>query len=513
MAAAASVIVRTFRFTRALRFRIAVSYVVFFTVLLAVLGVVFRQSLEKTFEDQTRYLLLDDWDAMKGYLQLGGKEGPIWFYDKNDPEEDFIVRRLMRIYMLADSEGHPLEFSDIYTSIGLDSPDYIKSVLKSVLKSGEKAFQVRYGPQGLPYMIVSGPVISERHHVYYVAIGRPMDNNRKALKAFTQKYFAILPLAIAVSSLFGWFVAGRALSPVNHVAQTAERITHSNLNLRLQTRGAFDELDRLIESFNRMMERLHLSFEQMRQFSTDVSHELRTPLTVIRGQLEVALFTASTVEQYREAMMNALEDVERLSNIIRALLLLSQAESGQLVLNKTGIDLSEMVRELTEQYQIVAEAAGVQLSRDLPDQHCTIYADRVQMERLITNLLSNGIKYTPAGGHVHVCVETHGDTVSLILEDNGVGIAADHLPHIFDRFYRVPSADPEKGLGLGLSFVAWIVKAHGGAIDVQSELQKGSRFTVTLPTSAALDGPEDSTFAAAQLGDAVEHPGQPNPVN
>src|SRR6202011_5768391 len=109
------------------------------------------------------------------------------------------------------------------------------------------------------------------------------------------------------------------------------------------------------------------------------------------------------------------------------------------------------------------ESAGVELSYKLPGRRCNIYADKVQMERLITNLLSNGIKYTQAGGHLLVRVDTLGDAVSLFVEDDGVGIAADHLPHIFDRFYRVPSADPEKGLGLGLSFVAWIVKAHGGA--------------------------------------------------
>src|ERR1700681_931338 len=126
MAAAASVLVRTFRFSRALRFRIAVSYVLFFMVLLAVLGVVFRQNLQTTFDSQTQALLLEDWDAMKGYLQLSGKEGPTWFFDKDDPEEDLIVRRLMHVYMLADSEGHPLEHSEIYTSIGIDSPDYIK---------------------------------------------------------------------------------------------------------------------------------------------------------------------------------------------------------------------------------------------------------------------------------------------------------------------------------------------------------------------------------------------------
>src|SRR5260370_12302035 len=197
-----------------------------------------------------------------------------------------------------------------------------------------------------PDLIISVMLPYEYHSKYYVALGRPIAINLKSLDQFIWNYSMILPLAVMVSALLGWFLAGRALTPVNRVAQTAERITHSNLNMRLETRGARDELDRFIESFNRMMVRLHLSFERMRQFSTDVSHELRTPLTVIRGQLEVALFTATTVEQYRDAMANALEDVERLSNIVRALLMLSQAESGQLALNKTDMDLPDMVREL-----------------------------------------------------------------------------------------------------------------------------------------------------------------------
>jgi heavy metal sensor kinase len=505
MAAAASAIVRVFRFTRALRFRIAVSYIVFFTVLLCVLGVVFRKSLESVFEAQIELLLSDDWDTMKGYLQLNGKEGPDWFWDKVDPEEAFTVSRLMHVYMLADSEGHPLRWSQIYTSIGYDSPEYIKSVLQS----GHKRIQLRYGPGGVPYMIISGPVVSETHHTYYVAVGRSTENSQKALKEFTRNYFTILPLAIAISALFGWFLAGRALYPVNQVAETAERITHSNLNMRLQTRGARDELDRLVESFNRMMERLNLSFEQMRQFSADVSHELRTPLTVVRGQLEVALFTATTTEQYRDAMVNALEDVERLSNIVRALLMLSQAESGQLILNKADVDLCEMVRDLAEQYQIVGESSNVLLSTSLPDRHCSIYADRVQMERLVTNLLSNAIKYTPSGGRVNVTVALAGDSVKLIVDDNGVGIASENIPHIFDRFYRVPSSDPEKGLGLGLSFVAWIVKAHGGTIDVQSEPQNGTTFTVTLPASPINYVPE----VQDRTSESIEHPGHPNPVN
>ena len=500
MPAAASAIVRVFRFTRALRFRIAVSYVIFFALLLLFLGGVFRRVLNNIVYTQTQDLLKEDWDAMKGYLRID-RTGMNWFYDHTDPEEDFIVHRLARAYMIADSEGHPLQWSEIYKSIGFDSPAYIKSIVRS----GEKDYQTRIDPQSkTPYMIVSGVVSDEHHDRYYVAIGRPITTNEITVQEFTWRYYIILPLAVAFSALFGWFLAGRGLAPVNHVAETAERITHSNLNMRLQPRGAHDELDRLVDSFNRMMERLNFSFEQIRQFSTDVSHELRTPLTVIRGQLEVALFTANTVEQYRDAMVNALEEVERLSNIVRALLMLSQAESGQLALNKTDVDLCENVADLCEQYQIAAEAANVRLEWHVGRQHCHISADRVQIERLVTNLLSNAIKYTPGEGRVNVRVEADHESVHLIVEDNGVGIAPDHLPHIFDRFYRVPSADPEKGLGLGLSFVAWIVKAHGGSIDVQSELNKGTRFTVTFPALPRVDAPETAALAA---------PSQANPVN
>lgn len=501
---AASVIARIFRFARGLRFRIAVSYVVFFALLLSVLGFVFRQALENTLYRQTQDLLNDDWDATKGYLRLGGSEGINWFWDKYDPEEDFIVRRLTRVYMIADSEGHPLQWSDLYKGMGFDDPAYIRSVVKSRAKD----YRIRVDPQSGPYMIVSGMVPDPHHNRYYLAIGRSVATNEKAVKDFTWDYFLILPLAVAFSSLFGWVLAGRALAPVNHVAATAERITHSNLDMRLQPRGAHDELDRLIESFNRMMERLNFSFEQIRQFSTDVSHELRTPLTVIRGQLEVALFAAKNVDQYREAMLNALEDVERLSNIVRALLMLSQAESGQLVLNKGEVDLCKLVVDLAEQYQIAAEAANVNLTWEAPAHACTILADRVQIERLVTNLLSNAIKYTPAGGRIAARVESAAGSVKLVVEDTGVGIAPDHLPHIFDRFYRVPSSDPEKGLGLGLSFVAWIVKAHGGTIDVRSELEKGTRFTVTLP--AAPGGERVEPVGSAASEDASRYT---NPVN
>jgi heavy metal sensor kinase len=320
---------------------------------------------------------------------------------------------------------------------------------------------------------------------FYVSIGGSLAKDQKTLADYTWEAFVIVvPAALILASFLGWIMAGRALTPVREVAQAAQRVSGSNLSLRIPTREAGDELDYLILTFNRMTERLEASFQQMKQFSTDVSHELRTPITAIRGQLEVALFTAKTTDQYREAMFNALQDIDRLSQIVRALLLLSQAESGQLVLQKARLDLGDLVRDLVDQFQIPAEAAGVHLTSAIePD--CSVPADRVQIERMVTNLLSNAFKFTPEGGEVRVSVHRDDDHVEIVVEDTGCGIPPEHLPHIFDRFYRVTGSGtaptPEQGLGLGLSFVAWIAKAHAGTVEVDSTPRKGTRFAIKLP--------------------------------
>ena len=314
------------------------------------------------------------------------------------------------------------------------------------------------------------------------------------LRRFRVNLLVFLQVALVACALVGWYSAGRGMRALRAVESAAQKITGSNLGLQIPKRGADDELDRLIDSFNQMSGRLKSSFDQMRQFSTDVSHELRTPLTAIQGQLEVALFTATRKEQLQEAIENALQDVERLANLVRALLLLSQSESGQIPMNKSMLDLGRLAGELVDQFQIPAEAAEVKLMHTTR-QTVLCEVDRTQVERVITNLLSNAIKYTPTGGWVRAWVENDGRNVRLIVEDSGVGIPRDHLPHIFDRFYRVPDPNPEKGLGLGLSFVSAIVKAHGGEIHVVSDVGKGSRFEVTLPSGPVPAVTESPVFS------------------
>jgi signal transduction histidine kinase len=198
------------------------------------------------------------------------------------------------------------------------------------------------------------------------------------------------------------------------------------------------------------------------------------------------LLTAHGEEQLRDAILTALEETERLSDFVKAMLQLSQAESGQLVLCKLPRDLCIIVRDVLDQYRIPAEEAGLRLVADLPSQ-CIGEVDRIQFERLLSNLLSNAVKYTPSGGEVRVELRSGEHQVKLAVADTGRGIPREHLPHVFDRFYRVPSTDSSetRGIGLGLSFVAWIVKAHGGSIDVTSTPGRGACFLVTLPLSSA----------------------------
>jgi len=469
------------KIARGLGFRLTAGYIIFFTILLILIGVMFRRMLVGIQEDQFQEVIEGDWTALKQYLQVtNGKV--TWTYDPKNPREAFTLERLKRVFLLTDEEGHVLEASAAYRVIGPDPP----AEIREALKQRRPVWTIRYDPWGLVYLVRSGMFLESGDRRYYAAVGRSVGLNQALIREFTWQYFISLPVIVLIGGVLGWFLTKRAMRPLQDLVRTSESITGSNLSLRIPLRGAGDELDQLIDTFNRMIRRLESSFQHMRQFTTDVSHELRTPITTVRGQLEVALMTGKREEDLREAIQTALEETERLSNLVKAMLALSQAESGQTTLRKKRLNLSTPAQEILEQFQIPAEEAGVRLVTDLPPG-CEVEVDPVQFDRLVSNLVSNAVSYTPAGGEVRLALKPLPGSVKLIVEDTGRGISAEHLPHIFERFYRVPGMDniSGHGMGLGLSFVAWIVKAHGGTIDVTSSVPGGSRFVVTLPRVAA----------------------------
>ncbi len=446
--------------------------------MLVLIGVGFRNTLTSIQQTQLRDTLEDDWSALKEYLQTS-ENGITWHWDINSARETLIVERLRRVFLLTDQEGKVMDMSPAYRVIGPDPPEEIKAALRS----RNPVWKTRYTPDGAAYMVLSGMFAEDGQHRYYVALGRSLSLNETLVQRFTLRYFAALPVIVFVGGLLGWLLTKRAMQPLQDVVRTSEAITGANLNLRIPLRGAGDELDRLIDTFNRMIERLENSFQQMRQFTTDVSHELRTPITAVLGQLEVALMTARSAEELRDAIQAALEETERLSDLVKAMLALSHAESGQTVLRRERLDLAVLAGEIAEQFRILADEAGIHLLTHLPAD-CEAAVDRTQFERLVSNLLANAIKYTPAGGEVRLTLKPLAAAVELTVEDTGCGIPPQHLPHIFDRFYRVPGASSERGLGLGLSFVAWIVRAHVGRIEASSQPGRGSKFVVRLPRLA-----------------------------
>jgi len=511
------------RASRGLRFRLTATYAGLFVVLLVGAVWLARTQLSGNLDTLATESLDEDWTALKGSILRiepagdSGENEAWWQYDKDDPDETTFVLDIKKVLLITDSRGQVIQDhetqepaeSTIYQDLTPDRPADIQQRVRQWVKAskpgqaGRPFWMQKRDSKGNLYLIRAAVMWDEhRRAPYYVALGTSLVKNEEILRRYSVMIFAgVIPGATLLGWLVGWLVAGRALTPVRDVAQAAQRITGSNLGLRIPSRHAGDELDYLILTFNRMIERLEASFRQMKQFSADVSHELRTPITGIRGQLEVALMTAGTTEQYREAMFNALQDIDRLSQIVRALLLLSQAESGQLALLKTRLDLGLVLEDLAEQFQIPAEGAGVRLSAECA-RSCFVDADRVQIERMVTNLLSNALKFTPEGGEVRLRAQPLDGSVEVVVEDTGRGIPAKDLPHIFDRFYRVPGSGtapaPEQGLGLGLSFVSWIVKAHNGVIAVRSAPGEGTRFTITLPAAGAAALPERVTEDASQ---------------
>jgi heavy metal sensor kinase len=317
---------------------------------------------------------------------------------------------------------------------------------------------------------------------FLIEVGASYEQVEDALHGLALALALGLPLTIAAAITGGYWLMRRALKPVDEITRSAERITSRNLGERLPGTRTGDELERLSVALNRMIARLEESFLYVSRFTADASHELRTPLTILRGELEAAAGQPHVALELRETIGSALEETERLSRIVESLMAISRLDAGEARMESGILDLAELAASTTEQMRLLAEDKDVAL-RCESEERVGVEGDRARLKQVIVNLVDNAIKYTPAGGLVGMNVRASNGRAMLEVRDNGVGIPAEALPHIFERFYRVDKARSRQmgGSGLGLSIVKAIVEAHGGQIRVESLEGKGSRFLVDLP--------------------------------
>lgn len=321
----------------------------------------------------------------------------------------------------------------------------------------------------------------ENKQVSFVQVGSSLADFDETMRKLLIIMVIGIPTSLTVIVIVGYFMAKKSLKPVDQITKAAVKISSSNLDERIDIKGRKDELSRLADTFNAMIGRLKDSFQRINQFSIDVSHELKTPLTILKGETEVALRKERSNEEYRQLLQSNLEEIDRMAQIIDDLLLLSKADRKDVKLNIENISLRDLIADVCMKMKIFADKKEITLIVDeLADVRLS--GDELKLRRMLWNIIENGIKYTPKDGVVTVSSYTNNGCVCIDVRDNGIGISADDVKYIFDRFYRADrSRKRESGSGLGLSISKWIAEAHKGAIEVTSQPAQGSQFLIKLP--------------------------------
>ena len=321
---------------------------------------------------------------------------------------------------------------------------------------------------------------------YDVTVATAMDDFVLAVDHFELALYFSVPAILVVATLGGYWLSRRALAPVDEITQAARKIGAQDLGQRLTVRKSGDELERLAETLNGMLGRLEAAFQRITKFTADASHELRTPVSVMRASAEITLRKSRTEHQYREALEQILQESERLSQLIEQLLILARSDAGSAVVPMVRTNLIQPLKVACQQASLLARQKQLAFSERVPEKPLFVQGNSASLERLFLVLLDNAVKYTPDGGRIEVALNSEDGFAVAAIRDTGIGVSAEDLPHIFERFYRADRARTRDsgGSGLGLAIGSWIAQVHGGEIRVQSEPSRGSCFEVWLPLSS-----------------------------
>lgn len=344
-----------------------------------------------------------------------------------------------------------------------------------------------------PLRYLIRPVRTAGPEIDAILVGASTESVLFGPRALLRSMLLTAPLILLASILMGSWILGRRFRPLVRMMDEVEAISDGrSLHRRLAVSGS-DEVARLAITVNRMIGRLEASFSSLYRFTADASHELKTPLMVLRAGVERALTHPQTPPEALQSLDETLEGVNWMTELVENLLTLARADEGRAPLAVLPSDLREIMAEAAETGGMLAEGGGITVTTEMPDHPVILSVDRTRMRQMVLNLVTNAVKYTPAGGRVLLGLAERDGEVILEVRDTGIGIAPGDLPHVFDRFWR---ADPARtrtgekaGTGLGLAITKWVAEAHGGSIDVQSRPGRGTIFTVTLPGGRAASVP------------------------
>ena len=447
---------------KSIKFRLTLWYLIAIVILLVVFGTVayylLSKNLYRNLDESLRARVIE----LEGSIKI--EDGRVEFEQK--------VNELVMVY---DADGALIQ--RLGPNVEFENID--KTVREALF--GKSSFVSASTPNGPDVRLYAAPFNVDSQTRVAIVVGRLPNDILSMLAIFRMVILNSSLLLLFLAGVGGLFLAERTLKPVERITDIARGIGESDLSRRIDVESD-DELGRLSETLNEMIGRLEEAFTKQRQFVADASHELRTPLAVIQAESSLVLEKSRTEPEYRKALELVSQEVSFMSDIVGKLLLLARSDAGTEPMEYQTVDIAGLLTELVQDIDVLAQDKEQTLSA-APMESMTVRGDRTKLKQLFLNILDNAVRYTPAGGRIAcTLVRQDGKAVASIV-DSGIGIAAEHLPFIFDRFYRVDKARTytEGGTGLGLAIASSIAKMHGGEIKVESREGAGTTFTVVLP--------------------------------
>ncbi|MFP5263113.1 MAG: sensor histidine kinase [Blastocatellia bacterium] len=463
--------------SRSLRLNLIIWFTFVFTLILFLSDYVTYNAIQKILLSE-----LDSSLALTAALESASirEENALDLQTISDRADQY-PRFAHQFVQVLDGDGHVVNQSGVLGSAG---PLIDRSQVAAVLGGDVVAADGRLDGRGVRLAAVR----AERNGLpLAVVAGALSDSGRGTASRIALILLVIDLLVVAASIMGGYLIIGKALKPLDHIAERAHHIGQGNLRQRLEYMDSSSEMVRLTSVLNEMLDKLQRLFESQEQFVQDASHEIRSPLAALRCRLEVALRQSRPPEEYRQVIEGSLEDASRLSALADDLLLLARADSNNLSMEFREVSLAEVLSGVQAQLMPLAESHALYFTLDA-GPNSMVYADRKRIAQAFRNLAENALKYTPRGGRVAIRVSLEGEYVRADIEDTGIGIPEDEQANIFRRFYRIDHARSRSdgGTGLGLAICDQIIRAHGGRIEIDSAPGRGSRFSVYLASATAL---------------------------